>query len=110
MPKRSYKDHDFATVARSIVERAIAEKLDGTPPEIKDKGKNPAAVALGKLGGKKGGKARPHSSLGYQPPAPEAWLATTGKGCGEVGSAQRFPLLHAPDDGNYRKPPMVALD
>jgi hypothetical protein len=58
MPKRSSKDHDFATIARNIVEQAIGEKLDGTPLEDTDKGKNPAAVALGKLGGAKGGKAR----------------------------------------------------
>ncbi len=58
MPKRSSKDHDFATIARNIVEQAIGEKLDGTPLEDEDKGKNPAAVALGKLGGAKGGKAR----------------------------------------------------
>jgi len=58
MPRRSSKDHDFATVARNVVERAIGERLDGTPLKESDKGKNPAAVALGKLGGKKGGKAR----------------------------------------------------
>lgn len=38
---------------------------------------------------------RPHSSLGYKPPAPEAWLATE-KGHGEVETAARFPLLHPP--------------
>jgi hypothetical protein len=38
-------------------EQAIGEKLDGSPlPE--PKAKNPAAVALGKLGGPKGGQAR----------------------------------------------------
>lgn len=58
MPKRSSKDHDFATIARNVVERAIGERLDGTPLQESDKGKNPAAVALGRLGGKKGGKAR----------------------------------------------------
>jgi hypothetical protein len=52
------KDHDFATVARSVVEQAIGEKLDGSPLPNKDAGKNPAAVALGKLGGAKGGAAR----------------------------------------------------
>lgn len=52
------KDHDFATIARSVVERAIGEKLDGSPLPDKDGGKNPAAVALGKLGGAKGGTAR----------------------------------------------------
>lgn len=58
MPTRSSKDRDFATVARRVVEKAIGEHLDGTPLEDPDAGKNPAAVALGKLGGKKGGKAR----------------------------------------------------
>lgn len=58
MPRRSSSDHDFATVARRVVERAIGEKLDGTPLDDPDAGKNPAAVALGKLGGAKGGRAR----------------------------------------------------
>ena len=53
---------------------------------------------------------RPHSSLGYRPPAPEAWLRTTCKEHGEVETATRFPLLHTPDDGNSRQPPRVALD
>jgi len=35
---------------------------------------------------------RPHSSLGYRPPAPEAWLAKS-LGYGEVETAARFPLL-----------------
>jgi hypothetical protein len=46
------------TVARRVVEQAIGEKLDGSPLPDKDAGKNPAAVALGRLGGPKGGKAR----------------------------------------------------
>ncbi len=58
MPSRSSKDHDFATVARRVVEQAIGEKLDGSPLDGPHKGKNPAAVALGKLGGAKGGAAR----------------------------------------------------
>lgn len=58
MPKRSSKDHDFATVARRVVEQAIGEKLDGSPLDDPNVGKNPAAVALGKLGGAKGGRAR----------------------------------------------------
>lgn len=58
MPRRSSRDHDFATIARSVVEKAIGEHLDGTPLEDPNVGKNPAAVALGKLGGAKGGKAR----------------------------------------------------
>lgn len=58
MPTRSSKDHDFATVARNVVERAIGERLDGSPLPDPNAGKNPAAVALGKLGGAKGGRAR----------------------------------------------------
>jgi transposase InsO family protein len=41
---------------------------------------------------------RPRSSLGYRPPAPEAWLAKS-MGHGEVETAARFPLLHTPDCG-----------
>jgi putative transposase len=41
---------------------------------------------------------RPHSSLGYRPPAPETWAATN-LGCGEVESKLRFPLPHTPDGG-----------
>ena len=53
------RDHDFATVARSVVEQAIGERLDGSPLPVEKK--HPHAVALGKLGGKKGGKARAES-------------------------------------------------
>ncbi len=58
MPARSSKDHDFTTVAKRIVEQTIGEQWDGSPLPDKNAGKNPAAVALGKLGGAKGGKAR----------------------------------------------------
>ena len=57
-PKRTGTEHDFMTVARRVVEQAIGERLDGSPLPDKGAGKNPAAVALGKLGGAKGGKAR----------------------------------------------------
>ena len=58
MPTRSSKDHDFSTVALRVVEQAIGEKMDGSALDDPYKGKNPAAVALGKLGGAKGGAAR----------------------------------------------------
>jgi hypothetical protein len=58
MPKRSSKDHDFAVNAFRVVEQAIGQHMDGTPLEDSNAGKNPAAVALGKLGGAKGGRAR----------------------------------------------------
>jgi hypothetical protein len=58
MPRTPVKDRDFAVNAFRVVEQAIGEHMDGTPLEDPDAGKNPAAVALGKLGGSKGGKAR----------------------------------------------------
>ena len=67
MPRRSSKssterrkgtEHDFTRTALSVVEQAIGERLDGSPLPDKDAGKNPHAVALGKLGGAKGGAAR----------------------------------------------------
>jgi hypothetical protein len=59
MPSRSSQpeDYDFTTVARRVVEQAISEGLDGGPL-VPNARKNPAAVALGKLGGAKGGAAR----------------------------------------------------
>ncbi len=87
MPKRSRKEpKDINQLAKTIVEEATKESYTEEPPEIeppeerperkdpsqqpperkeppKDPteeptGKNPAAVALGRLGGLKGGKAR----------------------------------------------------
>jgi hypothetical protein len=58
MPKRAGKEHDFAVNAFRVVERAIGERMDGTPLEDPNSGKNSAAVALGRLGGRKGGFAR----------------------------------------------------
>ncbi len=52
MPKRSSKKQDINVLASMIVKKATEE-----PEEEKPK-KNPAAVALGRLGGLKGGKAR----------------------------------------------------
>jgi len=57
-PKRRGTDHDFAVNAFRVVEEAIGEKMDGSPLPDKDAGKNPHAVALGRMGGAKGGKAR----------------------------------------------------
>jgi hypothetical protein len=55
MPKRSSKTpkRNLTTTASRIVQQGTAEPN----PEHKRK-KNPAAVALGRLGGLKGGKAR----------------------------------------------------
>lgn len=61
MPKRSSKARDFAAIAKNVVEKAIGEKLAGSSLENPDEGKNPNAVALGRLGGEKGGRARAKS-------------------------------------------------
>jgi hypothetical protein len=46
-------------VARRVVEKSIGERLDGSRlPEQEPDTRNPAAVALSKLGAAKGGKAR----------------------------------------------------
>ena len=48
MQKRSSKDEDVNILAKSIVDKTTEDHKE----------KNPAAVALGRLGGLKGGKAR----------------------------------------------------
>jgi hypothetical protein len=53
MAKRSKKPADLNRLAASIVGEATDETLAHD-----DEGKDPAAVALGRRGGKKGGKAR----------------------------------------------------
>jgi len=49
---------------------------------------------------------RPHSSLGYKPPAPAAWLPEASQGHGKVESKERFPLSHTPGycDESYPLP------
>lgn len=60
MPDRSRKrPRDANQLAKRIVDLATGEAEDNpTQDQPDDSGKNPAAVALGRLGGKKGGKAR----------------------------------------------------
>lgn len=53
MPKRSSKPRDLNKLAAAIAAEATGEKPEELPSD-----KNPHAVALGKLGGQKGGKAR----------------------------------------------------
>jgi hypothetical protein len=50
MPKRSSRKHDD--------QQAEPDSSAQPVPELTPDGKNPAAVALGRLGGKKGGPAR----------------------------------------------------
>ena len=52
MPRRKKKPHDFSIIAHRVVEEATRE--DDEPEKVK----KPDYAALGRKGGKKGGKAR----------------------------------------------------
>lgn len=60
--KKKKTRRDTAEIARSVVEQAIGEPLtprkDEEPEPQEPDTRNPAAVALSKLGASKGGKAR----------------------------------------------------
>ncbi|MGB6873365.1 MAG: hypothetical protein WBE46_04395 [Dehalococcoidia bacterium] len=58
MAKHKKKEHDFAVTAFRVVQEATGQvEPEEIGPESVE-GKNPHAVALGRLGGLKGGKAR----------------------------------------------------
>ncbi len=58
-PRKQKKDYDFAVRAFEVVQKATAEPSEpARAEEPPTEGKNPHAVALGRLGGKKGGPAR----------------------------------------------------
>lgn len=66
MPSRAsnpQRPRDPNLLSRSVVEDLVGELMDGSPlPPVKpEREKNPAAVALSKLGASKGGKARAES-------------------------------------------------
>ena len=56
MAKRKKKEHDFSITAFRVVQQATGEPEPEKP--LSTEGKNPNAVALGRLGGLKGGRAR----------------------------------------------------
>ncbi len=61
MPKRSSKnpkDREPQQIARDVLDSVVPDAEKESPPEEEKLEKNPAAVALGRLGGLKGGKAR----------------------------------------------------
>jgi len=56
--RKKKREHDFSVTAYQIVQEATGQvETDRIEPKTID-GKNPHAVALGRLGGLKGGKAR----------------------------------------------------
>lgn len=54
--KKVRRPRDLNKLAASIVAEAVDER--SREERLRAEGKNPAAVALGRLGGKKGGRAR----------------------------------------------------
>jgi len=77
MPKGSGKKkrrRDVNQLAQVVVDEAPDEPEDSPPA---DEGENPAAVALGRLGGKKGGKARAEkltrSGMACNTPSCQKW-------------------------------------
>ncbi len=65
MPNRSRKpkrDHDFATIAFRVVQEATSEEdtalAESLEPDLTPEERHAAAVALGRLGGKKGSRSR----------------------------------------------------
>ena len=60
--KKQKKEHDFAINAFRVVQEAVGGKPQGIepeiPPEPTPEERHAAAVALGRLGCKKGGKAK----------------------------------------------------
>jgi hypothetical protein len=62
MPRRSSKPRDINKLAASIVDDATSDTQKTAP----DEGKDPNAVALGRKGGLKGGKARAENLLPEQ--------------------------------------------
>lgn len=56
--RRKKKEHDFAVTAFRVVHEATGAADPAEEKPLDTEGKNPNAVALGRLGGKKGGPAR----------------------------------------------------
>jgi len=60
MPRKKKRDHDFSVTAFRVVQE-VTGQIEPEPKQTElefIEGKNPHAVALGRLGGLKGGKAR----------------------------------------------------
>jgi len=59
-PRKKKREHDFAVTAFRVVQEATGQaESESEETELETiEGKNPHAVALGRLGGLKGGKVR----------------------------------------------------
>lgn len=57
-PRKKKREHDFAVTAFHVVQEATGQVEPEKKEPLSTEGKNPHAVALGRLGGLKGGKAR----------------------------------------------------
>jgi hypothetical protein len=58
MPREKKRDYDFSVTAFRVVQEATGQNELKQEKPLSTEGKNPNAVALGRLGGLKGGKAR----------------------------------------------------
>ena len=58
MARKKKKEHDFSVTAFRVVQEATGQVEPEEEKPLDAEGKNPNAVALGRLGGLKGGKAR----------------------------------------------------
>jgi len=56
--RKQKRDSDFAVTAFRVMQEATGQKEAKPEKPLSTEGKNPNAVALGRLGGLKGGKAR----------------------------------------------------
>jgi hypothetical protein len=56
--RQKKRDYDFSVTAYRVVQEATGQAEAKEEKPLSVEGKNPAAVALGRLGGLKGGKAR----------------------------------------------------
>jgi hypothetical protein len=98
MPNRSRKpkrDHDFATVAFRVVQEATREEgpAQGEPQgsEPTPEERHAAAVALGRRGGLKGGKARAEKMT------PEQRRESARKAAAARWAKRRASQGHSPD-------------
>lgn len=109
MPKRSSKREDVNELAFRIVGEATGTVQTSAPePEEPDaSGKNPAAVALGRLGGLRGGKARAQSLSARRRRAiaqkaqarVESGVASRGSGIGRIEKRKAVPGACHPKNG-----------